>query len=410
MTLSPPSADVAAPQSRTGFGRLRIGMVCPYSLSIPGGVQEQAMGLARELRRMGYEVRVLGPCDGPPPATFVSPLGNSLPTASNGSIVPIAPDPIAQFRTMRLLRDEEFDVIHLHEPLAPGATQTTLFLHPAPLVGTFHAAGESNGYKLLDRPLRMLADNLTHRVVVSKDAQALVQGSIGGEYEVLFNGVELHRYRGAATTALPGRTVFFCGRHEERKGLDVLLAAFKLLPTDVRVLIGSDGPDTRRLQELAGAEERIVWLGRLSDDDKIAYLKGASMFCAPSLRGESFGVVLIEAMAAGTPVVASALDGYRNVATDEVDSLLCEPGDVQALAAAIGRILDEPGLAERLRVAGSRRADDFSMTTLARRYAEIYESIAVPDDDNGHRAGRVQRWRSRWRAMRDRMMVAPIGG
>ncbi|MEO7397397.1 MAG: glycosyltransferase family 4 protein, partial [Ilumatobacteraceae bacterium] len=149
--------------------RLRVGMICPYSLSIPGGVQQQVMGLARELRLMGYEVRVLGPCDGPPPASFVSPLGNSLPTASNGSTVPIAPDPAAQFRTVRLLRDEEFDVIHLHEPLAPGATQTALFLRPAPLVGTFHAAGESNGYRFLDAPLRRLADNLTHRVAVSKD-------------------------------------------------------------------------------------------------------------------------------------------------------------------------------------------------------------------------------------------------
>ncbi len=385
-------------------------MVCPYSLSLPGGVQEQAMGLARELRQMGYEVRVLGPCDGPPPATFVSPLGNSLPTSSNGSIVPIAPDPIAQFRTMRLLRDEDFDVLHLHEPLAPGATQTTLFLHPAPLVGTFHAAGESNGYKLLEAPLRRLADNLTHRVAVSKDARALVQASIGGEYEVLFNGVELHRYRDAAPRELKGRTVFFCGRHEERKGLDVLLAAFAHLPGDVRLLIGSDGPDTERLRHGVGEDPRIEWLGRLSDEDKIASLKGASLFCAPSLRGESFGVVLIEAMAAGTPVVASSLDGYRNVATHELDSLLCEPGDPQQLAAAIGRVLDEPGLADRLRIAGSDRADDFDMTTLARRYAAIYEELAGDDRRRSRRSRPEQPAVSRWWASRHRMMASFAGG
>ena len=383
-------------------------MVCPYSLSIPGGVQEQAMGLARELRRMGYEVRVLGPCDGPPPATFVSPIGNSLPTSSNGSVAPIAPDPIAQFRTIRLLKDEEFDVIHLQEPLAPGATETALFMRRAPMVGTFHAAGESNGYKILDSPLAKLAGNLSHRVAVSKDAYALAHGSIGGEYEILFNGVELHRYRDPEPMTLDGRTIFFCGRHEERKGLDVLLAAFTQLPSDVRLLIGSDGPDSKRLQAIAGANPRIEWLGRLSDDDKIGYLKGASMFCAPSLRGESFGVVLIEAMAAGTPVVASSLDGYRNVATDEVDALLCDPGDVDQLAAAIVRILDEPGLADRLRAAGTARADDFSMTTLARRYAEIYEELAAEGraaaaDARGS-GNRVRRWVSRWQVRRHRMM------
>lgn len=389
-------------------------MVCPYSLSIPGGVQEQAMGLARELRRMGYEVRVLGPCDGPPPATFVSPIGNSLPTSSNGSVAPIAPDPIAQFRTIRLLKDEEFDVLHLQEPLAPGVTETALFMRRAPMVGTFHAAGESNGYKILESPLRKLADNLSHRVAVSKDARALAHGSIGGEYEILFNGVELHRYRDPAPHVLAGRTIFFCGRHEERKGLDVLLAAFEHLPNDVRLLIGSDGPDTKRLQALAGPEPRIEWLGRLSDDDKIGYLKGASMFCAPSLRGESFGVVLIEAMAAGTPVVASSLDGYRNVATDGVDALLCEPGDVDQLVVAIQRVFNEPGLAGRLRVAGSARADDFSMTTLARRYAEIYEELAANRDAIAAQSGASPagrgRWVSRWQAVRHRMMaISPRG-
>ena len=385
-------------------------MICPYSLSIPGGVQEQAMGLARELRRMGYEVRVLGPCDGPPPATFVSPLGNSLPTSSNGSVAPIAPDPIAQFRTIRLLNDEDFDVLHLHEPLAPGATETALFMRRAPMVGTFHAAGESNGYRLLDSPLGKLADNLTHRVAVSKDAYALVHGSIGGSYEILFNGVELHRYRNATPRALPPRSIFFCGRHEERKGLDVLIDAFQRLPADVTVSIGSDGPDTARLQARTGDDPRFVWLGRLSDADKIAHLKGASLFCAPSLRGESFGVVLIEAMAAGTPVVASALEGYRNVATDGVDALLCDPGDPDQLAAAIMRMLVEPGLADRLRAAGTRRADDFSMTTLAQRYAEIYEELAA-EGGRDHAAQAAERdWVSRWRAVRHRMMGRSLVG
>ena len=166
-------------------------MVSPYSLSVPGGVQAQVMGLARELRRMGIEVRVLGPCDGPPPATFVTPLGTSLPTSANGSVAPLAPDPSCMLRTTRVLYEEQFDVLHLHEPFAPGPPMTAMLMHPAPVVGTFHAAGESASYKHLKNYIKPAAANLVHRVAVSKDAAALVSPFIPGDYEILYNGVEL---------------------------------------------------------------------------------------------------------------------------------------------------------------------------------------------------------------------------
>src|SRR3954470_21813693 len=143
--------------ARTCEGRpLRIGLVCPYSMSIPGGVQAQVLGLARVLRSMGHEARVLGPCDGPPPATWVTPLGNSIPTAANGSVAPLAPDFSAALRTIRALRDEDFDILHLHEPLAPGPTMTSLLMHPAPIVATFHAAGDSTSYRLFTPALRKM--------------------------------------------------------------------------------------------------------------------------------------------------------------------------------------------------------------------------------------------------------------
>jgi phosphatidylinositol alpha-mannosyltransferase len=335
------------------------------------------MGLSRELRKMGFEVRVLAPCDGPPPATFVTPLGNSLPTSANGSMAPLAPDPSCSLRTMRALGDEQFDVLHLHEPFIPGPTQTAILLHPAPVVATFHAAGDSASYKYLRMPIKSSANNIAHAVAVSKDAAELVQRYLGGDYEILYNGVELEAYREAPAHPTTGPTIFFCGRHEERKGLDVLLAAVQQFGPDVHLWVGSTGPDTARLRAQYADDPRIEWLGRLTDADKMARLRGADVFCAPSLYGESFGVVLIEAMAAETAIVASGLDGYRNVATDGVDAILCDPGDVGALAIALKRVLFERGLAEKLQRAGAVRANDFSMTALAKRYAEHYVRLAT---------------------------------
>jgi len=376
-------------------------MVCPYSLSVPGGVQAQVMGLARALRKMGIEVRVLAPCDGPPPATFVTPLGNSLPTSANGSMAPLAPDPSCSLRTMRALGDEQFDVLHLHEPFLPGPTHTAMLLHPAPVVATFHAAGVSASYKYLRSIIKPAAENIAHAVAVSKDAAELVRRYIGGSYEILYNGVELDAYRTAPKHPTTGPTIFFCGRHEERKGLDILLQAFRQLEDDVRLWVGSTGPDTVRLRSQFGNDDRIEWLGRLTDADKVARLRGADVFCAPSLYGESFGVVLIEAMAAETPIVASGIDGYRNVATDEVDALLVEPGNVDALAEALQRILTEPGLPALLRKAGAHRAEDFSMTALAEHYADIYLRLAT----NRPRRERPPTGESFWHGWRRRMMA-----
>jgi len=354
---------------------MRIGIVCPYSLTIPGGVQMQVLALARELRARGHEARVLGPCDGPPPESFVTPLGNSLRLAANGSIAPLAPDPPAALRTMRALTDEAFDVIHVHEPLAPGPTLTSVLFHPAPIVATFHAAGSSTSYRLLNRALSRIIKRIDHKVVVSKDALALVQSHLGGDYEVLFNGVNIKEMQAFEPHQYDRPSVFFCGRHEDRKGLRVLIDAFEQLGDDVDLWIAGEGPDTAALQARTKGEPRIHWLGRVTDEDKIARLRGADVFCAPSLGGESFGVVLIESMAAGTTVVASALDGYRNVATHEQDALLVEPGDAGALAAAIQRALDDDDLTERLRANGSLRALDFSMSTLVDHYIRIYRDL-----------------------------------
>ena len=355
---------------------MRIGLVCPYSLTLPGGVQTQVLGLARELRLRGHEARVLGPCDGAPPEPFVTPLGNSIPTAANGSVAPLAPDPACALRTIRALRDEEFDVLHVHEPLVPGPASTTLFMHPAPIVGTFHRAGDSRTYRVIGPVVRAVAGRLDVRCAVSEDARALAAHYLEGTYEMVYNGVEVSRYRRGEPYKADGPTVFFCSRHEPRKGLGVLLQALARLPSDVRLWVASDGPETAALKIAHAGDPRVEWLGRISEDEKVARWRGASVFCAPSLHGESFGVILLESMAARTPIVASDLDGYRKVARPGVDALLVPPGDPEALAGALRRVLTDSDLAERLVAAGDERAGAFSMASLAVTYEEIYERLA----------------------------------
>ncbi len=354
---------------------MRIGIVCPYSLTVPGGVQMQVLALARALRRAGHPTRVLAPCDGPPPDAGVTPLGASIPTAANGSIAPVAPDVPAQLRVLRALRDEAFDVVHLHEPLAPGPTMTALLVRPAPLLGTFHAAGGSLAYDLLNPGVRFLARRLDDRVAVSEDARTMARRALGGDYDILFNGVEVRRFDAAQPAPTEGPTIFFVGRHEPRKGLEVLLEAFRSLSPSVRLWIAGEGPRTADLRALHAGDHRISWLGAISEQEKIRRLRGADVFCAPSLHGESFGIVLLEAMAARTPVVASDIPGYAKVARGGRDALLVPPGDAAALADAVGRVLRDTGLAARLVGSGRRRAEEFSMDRLAAAYLARYERL-----------------------------------
>jgi phosphatidyl-myo-inositol alpha-mannosyltransferase len=356
---------------------VRIGIVCPYSLSIPGGVQGQVLGLARSLRRLGHDTRVLGPVDGPPPDAGITPLGHSMPISANGSVAPLAPGPMAARRTVAALRDERFEVVHVHEPLVPGPALTTLLAKPAPIVGTFHAAGRSAAYRWLGPVLRQVARRVDRRTAVSDDARRFAQASIGGEYAVLFNGIEVDRFAGAGTppTNRAERAILFVGRHEPRKGLAVLVEAMGHLPADTRLWVAGAGPDTDALRAAAVDDPRIEWLGPIDDPEKAARLRAADVLCAPSLRGESFGVVLLEAMAAGTPVVASDLPGYRNVARGGADAVLVEPGDAGALAAGLRRVLDDPDTAARLVESGRRRAESFSMDRLALAYVELYENV-----------------------------------
>jgi phosphatidylinositol alpha-mannosyltransferase len=211
------------------------------------------------------------------------------------------------------------------------------------------------------------------RVAVSKEASDMAREALGGDYELAFNGIEIESFHNSPAKRTSGPTIAYLGRHEPRKGLEVLLQAVASMPEKVTLWVMSDGPQTEELRSRYGFDERVKWLGAVSDEEKISRLKGADVFCVPSLRGESFGIVLLEGMAAGTPVVASDLPGYRNVAKGGDEAYLVTPGDVQALSSGLRRVLEDKQLASQQSQAGLSRAAEFSMTRLAEIYVELYQ-------------------------------------
>jgi len=351
---------------------MRVALLCPYSLSAYGGVQLQVLGLARALRARGVDARVLAPTDGPPPMPGVTSLGPSVRYPSNGSIAPIASMKAASRRTLEALRVFEPDVLHLHEALSPGANHAALIGTDVPAVGTFHAAfpGRNGWYEAFRLPLRKMVERLTIRTAVSEEAQRNVE-RFGGACEILPNGVDVLTYADATPTPSPVPAICFVGRHERRKGIGVLLDAFERLDRDAVLWVAGEGPETDALR--ARRVPRVEWLGSIAESYKAQRLRGATIAAFPSIEGESFGVVLLEAMAASAALVASDLTGYRHVARDGREAVLVPPDDPDALASALRRVLDDPPLRSSLVAAGRVRADEFSMDHLADAFVERYE-------------------------------------
>ncbi len=347
-------------------------MVSPYSLSRVGGVQGQVLGLSRELRRLGVDVRVLAPCDGPPPEPGVMSVGPSVGWESNGSIAPIAADPAAARRTIDALKDTRPEVVHLHEPVVPGPALTLLIGSELPTISTHHMSGDI-GREWMLPACRSQMHRLAARVAVSESARRTATEAFGGEYLVWWNGIDISASKSVTPAQSTRKAVLFVGRHESRKGLRVLLEAWVGIDRDAVLWVVGEGPETAELKRLAVSN--VEWLGRVTDSERDSRLAGASVCCAPALGGESFGVVLLEAMAAQTVVVASGIDGYRNVATDDLDAILVPPGDVLALRSALQRVLDDDALCDRLAVAGAARANELSMARLAQNYLDLYESV-----------------------------------
>jgi phosphatidyl-myo-inositol alpha-mannosyltransferase len=369
-----------SPGTRTGHGAvtaherpLRVVLICPYSLSVFGGVQLQVLGLARALRRLGVDARVLAPTDGPPPEPGVMSVGPTLRYPSNGSIAPITSGRAVASRTLETLRAFGPDVLHLHEPFSPGANHAAIIGTDIPVVATFHAAypGRNAWYDALRRPLRAVLERLAVRTAVSEEAQRNIEASLGLSCEILPNAVDLELFDHAPPHPSPEPPIFFIGRHEARKGLGVLLDAFADVTVPATLWIAGSGPETAGLR--ARRVPRVEWLGAISESEKASRLRGATVACFPSLEGESFGIVLLEAMASGAVVVATNIDGYRAVARADREALLVEPGDADALRAALERALIDDARRTELVTAGRDRAAEFSMDDLAAAFVERYD-------------------------------------
>ncbi|HEY3844523.1 MAG TPA: glycosyltransferase family 4 protein [Acidimicrobiales bacterium] len=358
---------------------MKIAMLSPYSLSRPGGVQGQVLGLSRALRKLGHQVTVLGPDDkvegtGGDADVFV--VGSPTGLRSNGSVAPVTISPLAALRAERFVRQGGYDVLHLHEPLAPVAPYGFMLSTPVPMVGTYHRAGVSRWVHVL-RPLaRFVGSRLDVRVAVSEAARETGRLSSGGEFEVLFNGVDIERFEEAVPVPTDRPTVLFLGRHEERKGLSVLLDAFARLERPATLWISGDGPASEVQRRRHPGSDRVKWLGLVSDEEVAARLAGADVLCAPSLRGESFGMVVLEGMAARCSVVASDLEGYRSAAGGH--ATLVPPGDVDALSRSLGvalaDVVEGSGQSsDDALKAAEAHAQNWSMDSLAERYLEVYE-------------------------------------
>lgn len=364
---------------------MKVALVSPYDLSVPGGVQSHVGHLAARLRDLGDEVVVLGPGGG----AGEEDLGRSVAMRFNGSVAPIALTPAAVRRTRTRLRDIAADVVHVHEPLVPLVGPAATSAGAGAVVATFHAWSSTARAYRAARPVgRRVVRHLDALVAVSPAAAGYHAAALGlpeHRFRIVPNGVDVARFARAEPHPElhdPERpTLLFVGRLEPRKGLEPLVRSFTELKTrrpELRLLVVGDGPEGTRCRALLppGLRDDVVFLGRVSGDELAACYAAADVYVSPALGGESFGIVLLEAMAAGTPVVASDIPGYRTVVRDGEQGRLVAPGDPSALADAIDGLLDNPSLRRSLAAEGRRVAADHDWAVVAGRLRAVYDEVS----------------------------------
>jgi phosphatidylinositol alpha-mannosyltransferase len=364
---------------------MRIGMVCPYTWDVPGGVQEHIKDLAEALIGLGHEISVISPADDDTPLPgYVVPAGRAVPVPYNGSVARLAFGPLSASRVRRWVKESGFDVLHVHEPAAPSLSLLACWVADGPIVATAHTANpRSRVMHAAYLALQTALEKISGWIAVSEAARTTLVEHMGGDAVLIPNGVTVSRYE--AASPLPGwpgegGALGFLGRMEEpRKGLDVLLRAFELLAaqrTGLRLLVAGPGDlDEVRAKVPGAIRDRLILLGQVSQENKARFYHSVDVFCAPNTGGESFGVVLIEAMAAGAPIVASDLDAFQLVLRDGRAGELFPAGDPAALAAAASRLLDDPSLRARLSAAATNAVRAYDWPMVARDVVKVYEAV-----------------------------------
>jgi len=362
---------------------VKIGIVTPYAYPMPGGVNDHVGSLYRVLRARGHDVRIITSSHGLQKASEgdIIRVGKGFSVPFNGSMgtITLSPTYLAQMRA--ILERERFDVLHYHEPFVPFLSLVTLTLSTSVNVGTFHAfGGLSISYEFGKRMLGHYAGKLHGRIAVSPAARHFISRYFPGEYKIVPNGVEPGRYQRAVPIAryrdgVPN--ILFVGRMEPRKGLIHLLRAFRKLQRDgvrARLLLVGTGPGEREARRyvLTRQLEGVEFLGRVPEAQKAQLFKTADIYVSPATGRESFGIVLLEAMSAGAPIICSDIHGYRGVVRRERDGILVEPGNADALAAAVRRLIDDPALRAQLSRAGEERAQLFTWERVGQAVEEYY--------------------------------------
>jgi phosphatidylinositol alpha-mannosyltransferase len=370
---------------------MKIALVSPYDYPYPGGVTEHIAALDQHFRALGHTTRIIAAS-----STDEDVLGNHVikvsgavsPIPFSGSTARITPSPLVYRRVKQILQQEKFDVVHVHEPSVPVLSLTVLRHSHALNVGTFHAYRESNPvYEVMGRLIKRALNRLDGRICVSEAVREYISHYFPGDYVIIPNGIDCARFSSPEIRPIErfndGRpNILFVGRMEKRKGFRHLMRAYpyvkQSLPEARLIVVGAFGDKDKapfiryaRTHKLRG----IHFVGYVSPEELPRYYRTATVFCAPSTGFESFGIVLLEAMAAGVPIVASDIAGYRSVLEDCAEGFLIPPGDAQAIARALVKLLQDPTLRAQMSERGKHKATQYDWSIIAQRVLAYYDEL-----------------------------------
>ncbi len=379
--------------------RLKVGLVSPYGWNHPGGVREHIRHLAAQLTQLGHDVRILAPAlqtEDVLPAEHVYNMGQTIPFLMNGAIAHVSLGPRVARRVYRVFQREAFDIVHIHEPLLPGLSLQALHASNALTVGTFHAYAQEGrfsaptlAYNAAAPFLRPYFRRLAGHITVSSAAHQFISRFFPADYSVIPNGVDLERFH-PRVAPLPHlmdgkRNILFVGRFDRRKGAEYLVQAIPLIRAfhpNTRFLFVGEGHLRRGLQEFARKRgwHDVVFTGYVPAETLPGYFSSAHIFCAPATGGESLGIVLLEALASGVPIVATNIPGYATVVKSGTDGLLTAPRNSQELSRAILQLLDHEALRQRFISRGLLKARDYAWPRVAQRIAEYYVQLLTTNE------------------------------